>query len=62
MKEEAFENFNDFIKDLVYTDYHGEITVKFHQGIISVAEKTDKIKFDIQNYRVYKNRINNNLT
>lgn len=57
MKEEALENCKDLLDHLVYTDYHGDLNLKIHQGVITIADKTDKIKLDNQNYKAYKNRI-----
>lgn len=59
MKEEALENCTNLLTDLVYTDYHGDVLLKIHQGVITIVEKTDKIKLDNKNYEAYKNRIDN---
>ena len=56
MKEEHLQNFIDFVTDLVYTDYHGEITTKLNGGIITISNKNDNIKFDNKNYKEYKDR------
>jgi hypothetical protein len=57
MKDEALENCKDLLTDLVHTDYHGDVNLKIHGGVITIASKTDKIKLDNQNYKAYKDRI-----
>jgi len=59
MKEEHLQNYIEFVTNLVYTDYHGEITTTFNRGIITIGGKYDKIKFDNQNYKEYKTKISN---
>lgn len=61
MKEENLKNYIHMITQLVRSGYHGEFTTTINRGIITMAVKNDKIKFDNQNYEEYKNRIDNNL-
>lgn len=61
MKEECLKNYIEFITDLVVTDYHGEIETTFNRGIITIGGKYDKIKFDNQNYKEYKDKIENRI-
>lgn len=57
MKEENLKNYIDMITRLVRTDYYGEFMTTINRGVITMAVKNDKIKFDKQNYEEYKNRI-----
>lgn len=61
MKDEHLKNYIHMITELVHSDYHGEITTTFNRGVITMAGKKDKIKFDNQNFKEYKDRIDNNL-
>ena len=62
MKDEHLENFIHLVTQLVHTEYHGKLTTTFNNGIITIADKNDKILFDNQNFKEYKDRIDNNLS
>lgn len=61
MKEEHLKNYILMITQLVRTGYHGKLLTTFNDGTITIADKNDKILFDNQNFKEYKNRIDNNL-
>lgn len=57
LKEENLKNYIDMTTRLVRADYHGTFMTTINRGVIVMAVKNDKIKFDKENYEEYKNRI-----
>jgi hypothetical protein len=56
LKAETFRNFVEYLGNLVADKYYGEVKIKMEEGKITIGEKTDKIKFDNDNYIGYKSR------
>ena len=61
MIDEHLENFIDMVTQLAHTRYHGKLMATFNNGIITIADRNDKVLLDNQNYKEYKDRIDNNL-
>ena len=62
MIDEHLENYIHMITQLAHTRYNGKLCTTFNNGIITIADKNDKILFDNQNFKEYKDRIDNNLS